>query len=60
LRAFVVLREGCAFRERVLLEHCATQLARYKIPARIEALAAMPKTSVNKTDKKVLKARVRG
>jgi long-chain acyl-CoA synthetase len=59
LRAFVVLREGCAFDEERLREHCAGQLARYKVPARIELLAAMPKTTVNKTDKKVLKARVR-
>jgi long-chain acyl-CoA synthetase len=29
------------------------------VPARIEALDALPKTGVNKTDKKVLKARVR-
>jgi long-chain acyl-CoA synthetase len=58
LHAFVVLREGCTFDEEQLREYCAGQLARYKIPARIERLDALPKTSVNKTDKKVLKARV--
>jgi long-chain acyl-CoA synthetase len=60
LRAFVVPRPGHAFDEQALKDFCAGQLARYKVPARIEALAALPKTSVNKTDKKVLKARVRG
>ncbi|NML45862.1 long-chain fatty acid--CoA ligase [Ramlibacter sp. G-1-2-2] len=59
LRAFVVLRAGAAFDEEALREYCAARLARYKLPARIEALEAMPRTSVNKTDKKVLKARVR-
>lgn len=60
LRGFVVLRPGRAFDEEALKAFCAGQLARYKVPARIEALEALPKTSVNKTDKKVLKARVRG
>jgi long-chain acyl-CoA synthetase len=59
LRAFVVLRPGRAFDEEALKAFCAEQLARYKVPARIEALEALPKTSVNKTDKKVLKAKVR-
>ena len=58
LRAFVVLRPGRVFDEEALKAFCAQQLARYKVPARIEALDALPKTSVNKTDKKVLKARV--
>jgi long-chain acyl-CoA synthetase len=60
LRAFVVMRPGRAFDEEALKAFCAGQLARYKVPARIEPLEALPKTSVNKTDKKVLKARVRG
>lgn len=59
LRAFVVLRPGCQFDEEALKAFCAANLARYKVPARIEALDALPKTGVNKTDKKVLKARVR-
>ena len=59
LRAFVVLRPDRAFDEEALKAFCAERLARYKVPARIEALEALPKTGVNKTDKKVLKARVR-
>jgi long-chain acyl-CoA synthetase len=60
LRAFVVLRAGRTFDEEALREFCSGQLARYKVPARIEQLDALPKSSVNKTDKKVLKARVLG
>jgi long-chain acyl-CoA synthetase len=59
LRAFVVLRPGCTLDEDALKAFCAEQLARYKVPARIEALDGLPKTGVNKIDKKVLKARVR-
>jgi long-chain acyl-CoA synthetase len=59
LRAFVVLRPGRAFDAQALLDFCSANLARYKVPARIEQLEALPKTSVNKTDKKPLKARVR-
>jgi long-chain acyl-CoA synthetase len=59
LRGFVVMRAGRVFDEEALKAFCAERLARYKVPARIEAVEALPKTSVNKIDKKVLKERVR-
>lgn len=59
LRAFVVLREGGSATTDALIEFCKTNLARYKVPARIETVPSLPKTSVNKTDKMVLKDRVR-
>jgi non-ribosomal peptide synthetase component E (peptide arylation enzyme) len=40
-----------------LREYCKERLAPYKIPATLEILDALPKTSVNKTDKLSLKAR---
>jgi len=55
--AFVALRPGARANAEELLAHCRTNLARYKVPARLEILAALPKTSVNKTDKKQLKER---
>ena len=45
--------------EDELLSHCRTNLARYKIPSRIETVDALPRTSVNKIDKKLLRERVR-
>ena len=57
LRAFVVMREGAVFDAQQIQDHCALHLARYKIPTHVEQRTALPKTSVNKTDKKVLKAR---
>jgi long-chain acyl-CoA synthetase len=59
LLGFVVLRAGAAFDEEAMKAFCGEQLARYKIPARIEQLQALPKTSVNKMDRKALKERVR-
>ncbi len=59
LRAFVVLRHTSSADTDALLEFCKTHLARYKLPARIDRVESLPKTSVNKTDKQALKERVR-
>ncbi|AXJ10606.1 class I adenylate-forming enzyme family protein [Arthrobacter sp. PM3] len=53
--AFVVIRPGMATDEQELLEHCSSRLARFKVPARIETVAALPRTALNK----VLRARLR-
>jgi fatty-acyl-CoA synthase len=53
--AFVVIRPGMATDEQELLEHCASQLAHFKVPARIETVGALPRTALNK----VLRARLR-
>jgi len=50
-----VLRPGAGVPEDELLAHCRANLARYKIPARIHIVDALPKTSVAKTDKKALR-----
>jgi len=60
LRAYVVLKAGIQASEDELLAHCRANLAKYKVPARIEALEALPKTSVNKVDKQLLRERLRG
>ena len=53
--AFVVIRPGLAADEQELLDHCAAQLAHFKVPARIETVGALPRTALNK----VLRARLR-
>jgi len=40
-----------------LQAHCRANLARYKVPASIELVAALPKTPVGKIDKKALRGR---
>ena len=53
--AFVVVRPGMVTDEQELLEHCSSQLARFKVPARIEMVAGLPRTALNK----VLRAKLR-
>ncbi|MGQ0654489.1 MAG: AMP-binding protein [Betaproteobacteria bacterium] len=55
LHAYVALTKSASVAE--LLAWCGERLARYKIPATLEVLEALPKTSVNKLDKLSLKAR---
>ena len=55
LHAYVTLRARATVDD--LLEHCRARLAKYKIPATLEILAALPKTTVGKLDKPALKAR---
>jgi long-chain acyl-CoA synthetase len=57
LRAFVALRPGRSVAVQELLDFCRGQLARYKVPAALEILPELPKTSVNKIDKMPLKQR---
>lgn len=55
LHAYVCLRKEVETEE--LLAYCGARLAKYKIPATLEVLDALPKTSVGKLDKVPLKAR---
>ena len=59
LRAFVALRDEQAASAEDLIEYCRQRLAKYKIPAALDILEGLPKTAVNKIDKKPLKERVR-
>ena len=55
--AYVALRPGANADEDELSAHCRANLARYKLPARIRIVEALPKTSVAKTDKNALRMR---
>ena len=55
VEAHVVLRAGASIDAPELLAHCRTRLAKYKVPARLCLVGALPKTSVNKTDKNALR-----
>ena len=54
--AFVTLRPGAVVTAEALSDHCRERLARYKLPARIERLASMPKNAVGKIDKPALRS----
>jgi long-chain acyl-CoA synthetase len=53
--AFVVAAEGCTPSSENILAHCAANLVRYKLPASIRIVEALPLTSVGKIDKVALR-----
>jgi long-chain acyl-CoA synthetase len=55
IKAFVVARPGYALDRAELLAHCARNLAKYKLPAAIEIVPGIPKTTVGKIDKQELR-----
>jgi long-chain acyl-CoA synthetase len=59
VRAYVSLKPGAAASAESLAEHCRANLAKYKVPAAIEIVSDLPKTTVGKIDKKPLKERAR-
>ena len=57
--AFVATKPGLTVTSEELLEHCATSLARYKVPAEVHVHAELPKNSVGKLVKGLLRDQVR-
>lgn len=47
-RAFVVLKEGANLDEAAVLEHCASQLARYKVPKEVRFIDGLPHNATGK------------
>ena len=55
VKAFVAFREGAQVDASELDTFCRTRLAAYKVPRAYEFVAALPKTSVGKVDRKQLR-----
>lgn len=55
LCACVVPRAGASGDAAALRSFCAERLSRYKVPAEVRFMAALPKTAANKTDKTALR-----
>ncbi len=53
--AYVALRPGARADDEELMAHCRANLARYKVPAVVRVVDALPRTSVAKIDKKTLR-----
>lgn len=53
--AFAVPVAGCSPSSNALLAHCAANLVRYKLPAEIRIVEALPLTTVGKVDKVALR-----
>ena len=54
IKAYVVLKEGEAATSAELLEHCRKELAKFKVPKRIEFRRELPKTLIGKVLRRVL------
>ncbi len=55
VKAWVALKPGMTTTVEALAGHCRENLAKYKLPAAIEIVSAIPKTPVGKIDKKALR-----
>lgn len=55
IKAYVVPRPGADLTEAALMDYCAGELAKYKIPAKFEIVTEILKTTVGKIDKKALR-----
>ena len=53
--AFVVLRVGHPCSSEILMQHCRTRLASFKVPDRIELVNSLPKGGTGKIQKRVLR-----
>ena len=54
VKAWVVLRSGCALDAAALQAHCRKELAAYKVPRLIEFCDSLPKSTVGKVLRRVL------
>jgi long-chain acyl-CoA synthetase len=55
VKAFVVLKPGESATEQEIIEYCKTKLAAYKVPKMIEFRQELPKSTVGKVLRRVLK-----
>ncbi len=60
VKAFVVLRPGESVAAGQLIEYCKERLAKFKAPAEIEFLEALPKSAVGKVLRRALREREQG
>jgi long-chain acyl-CoA synthetase len=55
VKAFVVLKPGASAGAEEILEFCRQQLAKYKVPAAVEFVEALPKSAVGKVLRRSLR-----
>ncbi len=55
VKAFVVLREGRQLTQHEVQDWCLRHLAKFKVPSFVEFIPSLPKTSIGKISKHVLK-----
>ncbi len=53
-KAFITLKNGANFSEKLVAEHCMSHLAKFKVPKYFVHLSEMPKNDSGKIDRKLL------
>ena len=56
IKAFVVLSEGESPTEQEIIDYCATRLSKFRVPEFVEFRTELPRTSVGKIQKHILRA----
>lgn len=56
VKAFIVVREGDSLTDQEIIDHCATRLSKFRVPEFIEFRTELPRTSVGKIQKHILRA----
>lgn len=56
VKAFVVPRPGVRLTMGDIVSHCAERLAKFKVPQIVELREVLPKTSIGKIEKKILRS----
>ncbi len=54
IKAYVVLKDGQTATASEILEHCRKELAKFKVPKKVEFRSELPKTLVGKVLRRVL------
>jgi long-chain acyl-CoA synthetase len=57
-KAYVVLKEDAATSEKKLRQYCAEHLSKFKVPSKIEFIEALPRNSVGKVLRRLLRERL--
>ena len=57
-QAYVVLKEDAATSEKELRQYCAEHLSKFKVPSKIEFIEALPRNSVGKVLRRLLREKV--
>lgn len=55
VKAVVVAREGCEVTEAAVIAHCAANLAKFKVPARVEFASQLPHSPTGKLARRMLR-----
>ena len=56
IKAFVVVRDGESPTEQEIIDYCAARLSKFRVPEFVEFRNELPRTSVGKIQKHILRA----